>query len=46
MVTNKSKRYFFLDSYTLFLCWMHCRSASRGSVWLSWQTLCTAGTQH
>jgi len=22
-VTNKSKRYFFLDSYTLCLCWMH-----------------------
>ena len=23
MVTNKSKRYFFLPSYTLCLCWMH-----------------------
>jgi len=23
MVTNKSKRYFFLDSYTSCLCWMH-----------------------
>jgi len=23
MVTNKSKRYFFRDSYMLCLCWMH-----------------------
>jgi len=23
MVTNKSKRCFFLDSHTLCLCWMH-----------------------
>jgi len=23
MVTNKSERYFFLDSYALCLCWMH-----------------------
>jgi len=23
MVTNKSKKYFFVDSYTLCLSWMH-----------------------
>jgi len=23
VVTNKSERYFFLDSYALCLCWMH-----------------------